>query len=475
MNSKKTFLTNVIWSFFGQFGYMIVGLIGNIVLARFLLPEEFGQFGIAMFFVVISNVLIESGFGGALIRLKKVEEKDYSTIFIFNLIISVILYVLLIIFSNNIAAFYNDKQLTTILIVIGSVLVFNAFQITQNAKLVKGMMFRKRALYKFISLFFATIIAIILAINNYGIWALVFLQVLSSFFLTIILSIKVKNSFSFNFDKVTFKKIYAFGMNTTIASVVKTAFENGYQLIIGKYFSIEQVGVFYQAKRLQEVPDSLYKNVILNVFYSKLTNYQENIEEFHKKFILMTIHATIVIGLSTSLVSCFSEEIIDLVYGSKWRDSAFFLKLLSISSFFYLIEICNRNIFKVFNKTNILLGLELVKNIVQSITIFIGVYFHSLEYLMYGYLFTSVFSLVVNYYYAKKVLIVLSFKELIPVGLILCVIMFLYVIITIINNHLNYNFYVLITELIVVTGLYILSLIFLRITSKEKIKKIKKI
>lgn len=474
MNSKKTFLTNVLWSFFGQFGYMVVGLVGNIVLARFLMPEEFGQFGIAMFFVVISNVLIESGFSGALIRLKKVEEKDYSTIFVFNLIISIILYVLLIVFSNNIAAFYNDKQLTSILIVIGSILVFNAFQITQNAKLVKGMMFRKRALYKFISLFLATIVAIVLAVNNYGIWALVFLQVLSSFFLSIILSLKVKNSFSFKFDKVAFKKMYSFGMNTTIASVVNTAFENGYQLIIGKYFSLAQVGVFYQAKRLQEVPDALYKNVILNVFYSKLANYQENIKEFHQKYIEMTIHATIVIGLSTTIVTCFSEEVIDFVYGSKWQDSAFFLKLLSISSFFYLIEICNRNIFKVFNKTNILLGIEILKKIVQSITIFIGIYFHSLEYLMYGYLFTTIFSLVVNYYYAKKVLSVLSFKGLIPIGLVLFIVVLLYILITSLNNYLNYNFYVLVIELIIVTGLYILLLFLFKITSVKKIKNILK-
>jgi O-antigen/teichoic acid export membrane protein len=453
---------------------MVVGLVGNIVLARFLMPEEFGQFGIAMFFVVISNVLIESGFSGALIRLKKVEEKDYSTIFVFNLIISIILYVLLIVFSNNIAAFYNDKQLTSILIVIGSILVFNAFQITQNAKLVKGMMFRKRALYKFISLFLATIVAIVLAVNNYGIWALVFLQVLSSFFLSIILSLKVKNSFSFKFDKVAFKKMYSFGMNTTIASVVNTAFENGYQLIIGKYFSLAQVGVFYQAKRLQEVPDALYKNVILNVFYSKLANYQENIKEFHQKYIEMTIHATIVIGLSTTIVTCFSEEVIDFVYGSKWQDSAFFLKLLSISSFFYLIEICNRNIFKVFNKTNILLGIEILKKIVQSITIFIGIYFHSLEYLMYGYLFTTIFSLVVNYYYAKKVLSVLSFKGLIPIGLVLFIVVLLYILITSLNNYLNYNFYVLVIELIIVTGLYILLLFLFKITSVKKIKNILK-
>lgn len=474
MKSKKTFLINVLWSFFGQFGYMIVGLVGNIILARFLIPEEFGQFGIAMFFVVISNVLVESGFSGALIRLKKVEEIDYSTIFVFNLIISVISYGMLIIFSNNIAAFYDDKQLASILIVIGSVLVFNAFQITQNAKLVKGMMFREKALYKFIALLIATIVSVFLAVYGYGIWALVFLQVLSSFFLSMILSFKVKNSFSFNFSKVAFKRMYVFGMNTTIASLVKTAFENSYQLIIGKYFSFAQVGVFYQAKRLQEVPDALYKNVILNVFYSKLANYQDDIKEFHQKYIEMTMHATIVIGMSTTIVTCFSEEIIDFVYGSKWKDSAFFLKLLSISSFFYLIEICNRNIFKVFNKTNILLGIEILKKIVLSLTIFLGIYFHSLEYLMYGYLFTTIFSLVVNYYYAKKVLSVLSFRGLIPLGLVLFIVMLLYVLVTNINNHLNYNFYVLIIELIIVIALYILFLFLFRITSLKKIKYILK-
>lgn len=471
---KSAFLKNTFWAFFGQFGYMFLGLLGNIVLARLLSPDDFGQLGILMFFVLISNVLVESGFSGALIRKNDVDKDDYSTIFIFNLIISVLLYILLALSADSISIFYNSPPLSLMIYIIGLVLIFNSFQITQNARLVKEMRFKERSIYKFISLFLATVLSIYLAYQGFGIWSLIALQVLSSLFFTIILFFKVENAFHFKFSKNSFKEMYAFGLNTTLASVINTAFENSYQLILGKYFSLNLVGIYYQAKKLQDVPDTLYKNVILNVFYSQLSRYQSDVQLFKKKYLEITVYSTVLIGLSTLLVLSFSSELISLIYGEKWIESAFFLQLLAVASFFYLIEILNRNIFKIFNETKRILTLEIIKKIIQSVTIFIGIYYNSIEYLIVGYVITSFISLIMNYYFSSKILNGIDPRELKVIFIILVLICLLYFSIYMINNVLEMNYLILSLEMIFIVLFYTLIIFKCKIICLDDLKKILK-
>lgn len=456
---KSAFLKNTIWAFFGQFGYMILGLTGNIVLARLLNPSDFGQLGILMFFVLIANVLVESGFNGALIRKNDVQKIDYSTIFVFNLVVSVSLYILLVLSADGISAFYNSPSLSLMIYVIGLVLIFNSFQITQNAKLVKEMRFKERAIYKFISLLLATITSIYLAYQGFGIWALIALQVLSSFFFTLILFFKVENAFFFRFSKESFKEMYAFGLNTTLASVINSGFENSYQLILGKHFSMNQVGIYYQAKTLQDVADTLYKNVIQNVFYSKLSRYQEDLQLFKKRHLQITIYTTVVTGLSTLIVSSFAKDIILIVYGEKWVESAFFLQLLSIASFFYIIEVLNRNIFKIFNKTRQILFLEIFKKIIQSITIIIGIYYQRIDFLLFGYVITAFVSLMINYYYSSKVVKGIDFKEFKSLILVLMIISIFYCILNLINANVILNYLIVALEVAITIILYIFIII----------------
>lgn len=402
--SKKTLMSGVLWSFFGQFAYMLVGFIGNVFLARLLSPSEFGQVGIVMFFVLLAGVLSESGFSGALIRMKDVKEEDYSTIFIFNFLVSLVLFLVLILFSGTIAAFYNDFDLKYILIALSSILLINSFQIIQNAKLVREMKFKKRAIYKFVSLSLATIIALTMAFKGFGVWSIVTLQILSSFFLTLLYLIFEKRINKLVFNINSFREMYSFGLNTTLASVLNSVFENVYQLILGKYFSINQSGLYYQAKRLQDVPDSLFKIVSLNVVYSHLSKLQDDKKQFLATYSKIAIFSASIVGFTSSLAVLYADQIILNLYGEKWIESAFFLKLLAVSSFFYLQEIINRNIFKVFNQTQKILYLELIKKAIQLITILIGIYYLRIDYLIFGFMITSVVSYGINYFYSQKII-----------------------------------------------------------------------
>ena len=401
---KKGLVSGFLWSFVGQTGYLVIALITNIILARLLSPFEFGQVGIVMFFIIIAKVLTESGLSGALIRKNDATKEDYSTVFIFNLVISLILFLVIFFSAGFIADFYNDNQLRLILIITSSILIINAFQITHNAKLVQDLKFKKKSIYSFVSILVASVVGIIMALQGYGVWSIVSVQILSAVLLTLILWIFEGPVGKLVFSKSSFKNLYKFGVNTTLASLINTAFENIYQLILGKYFSINQTGLFYQAKKLQESPVGLIQSTTSGVFFSTLSKVQDNLEQFNNLYKKVITVFTVAVGFICMLIFFYAENIVLLLYGEQWLGAVFYIQLLIIASFFYMQEMFNRIIFKVFDQTAKILYLEIIKKAIQSITIIIGVFTLSIEILMYGFVLTAIVSYFINFYYSRKVL-----------------------------------------------------------------------
>lgn len=476
---KKSFITGFLWSFGGQTGYLLVALITNIILARLLSPYEFGQVGIVMFFIIISKVLTESGLTGALVRKKDATEEDFSTVFIFNLIISVFLFFLLVLFSGLIADFYDNRALKNILIALAFILIINAFQFTQNAKIVRDLKFKKQSLYALVAVILSSLIGLILALFDYGVWALVIMQISNAFILTLLYWIYEGPIKSFVFKKDSFKSLYKFGVNTTLASLINSVFDNIYNLILGKYFSIQQTGLFYQAKKLQEIPVGVIKSSTLGVVFSTLSKLQDDKEEFKKFYDRIVTVFTTLVGLICLLIYFYAEQAILLLYGKQWLGAVFFMQILIIASFFYMQEMLNRVLFKVFDRTDKILYLEIIKKTIQALTIVVGVLLMDLEILLYGFLLTSVISYFINYYHSRKIYESFSWKEIIMVIKVLAVAIFVVFISYLLNSTLNLKGYELFYFLPVIIGLYfILAKVFnvVNIISETKliVKQIKK-
>jgi teichuronic acid exporter len=414
-NLKKNIISGFIWSVVGHGGHIAVNLISNIVLARILSPYEFGQVGIIMFFIMLSMVLTESGLSGALIRKNDVSEDDFSTIFTFNFAVSTALMLLMIIFSEAIADFYDDSGLKPILIAASSILIINSFQIIQKAKLVKNLQFRKKAIYEFLSIMLASVIGITLAILDAGVWSMIVMQIASSIILTSLLwwfegSVKL---FIFNVD--SFRGLYKFGMYTTLASLLNTVFENIYQLILGKYFTISQTGLFYQAKKLQEVPVGVIKSTTAGVVFSALSKVQNDPKQFNYLYNRIVTMFTIIVGLICLLIFFYAQNIVTLLYGERWIDAVGYMKILIVGSYFFMQEMFNRVIFKIFDKTEKIFYLEIIKKSIQLLTILIGVFYKDIELLLYGFILTSFVSFIINYYVSRKVQDNFSWYEFVQV------------------------------------------------------------
>lgn len=403
-NLKKSIIKGTIWSVSGQMATLSITLITNIWLARILSPNEFGQLGIIMFFIAIANVLTESGLGGALVRKKEATKEDYSTVFVVNLAFSFICYLILVLSSGIISSFYNDPLIKKLLIVAGAVLIINAFRLTQNAKLISEMRFKERSIYSFISAVVSSAIGIVLAYRGLGVWSLIVIQLLTAIINTVLLWTLEGFYLRLYFSKASFKELYLFGINTTLASLLNTAFDNVYQLILGKYFSLSQAGYFYQAKKLQDVPGGVINSVSQSVVFSSLAKLQDDKEQFSSAYNKITLYFLVLLGFISSFIYIYAEPIILLLYGSKWIGAIFYMQLLTVASFFYIQENINRVIFKVFNQTRKILYLEYVKKTIQAISILIGVITLDFKILIIGFVITNAIGYFINYYYSRKII-----------------------------------------------------------------------
>ncbi|MCS4166234.1 lipopolysaccharide biosynthesis protein [Sphingobacterium sp. BIGb0116] len=422
MKNRKLFFDSM-WSMFTHIFSLFIVLFSNIILARLMSPQEFGEFGIVMFFVSVFNIFTDGGLSGALVRKLDKNENDYSTVFTYNLVVSIVLFILISCSSGYISDFYNNQQLKKPIIFAASILIISSFQTIQNVKFLQDLEFKKRSILNLISTLFGVLFGLTLAyVFKMELWALISIPLFTVICQTFLYNLYKGFYFNINFYKKSFKELFGFGVNTTLVSVLNLGFENIYQLVIGKVFSITQVGYFYQAKKMQDVPNNVVNNLAQGVFFSTLSKSQDNIGELIKTYNLISKTFIWLMGLAVLIILIFGKDIILFLLGENWLGSVFYIKLLIVGSMFYTQELINKMIFKVFNKTGKLLKLEIVKKIVQVLTLVLGVYLKRIDYLLYGYIFTNAFSYFLNYYYTSRI-INIGNKELYFLGKI-CLILF---------------------------------------------------
>lgn len=423
MSKKKLFLDSF-WTMGSHMLALVIVLISNIVFARLMSPTEFGQLAIVMFFVSVFNVFTDGGLSGALVRKLERKEDDYSTVFTFNLIVSVLLFIVVIFLSKPISDFYNNPSIQNPIIAASSILIISAFQTVQNVKIIQDLEFKKKSLITFLSTSLGAFTGVFLAVfMKLGLWALISIPITTALF-QLSLYIYFKGFyFNISFKKESFKQLFGFGLNTTIVAILNISFNNIYELIIGRIFNINTVGFFHQAKKLQDVPNNVINNLTQGVFYSSLSKDQNDRVQLLQTYKLISNTFLSLVGFAVLIILFFSEDLINFLFGSKWLESAYFIKFLILGSLFYSQELINRIIFKVYNRTKMMLRLEIIKKTVQFSTLLIGIYMRNMEILMYGYILTSAFSYVLSYFYTNKILGIRSseLKNIVNVSILILI------------------------------------------------------
>lgn len=400
---KKKTVNGVIWSFIDRFSTQGIQFVFSILVARLLMPSDYGVIAMLGIFLAVSQTFIDSGFGMALIQKANRTETDFSTVFYFNIVVAILFYILLWFISPYIASFYDIPMLKDVARVVALTLVFSALGGIQNAKLLIAISFKIRALISLISALSTGCVSLYMAYSGYGVWALVFQMIFSSLFNTILLWCFVRWVPKLVFSWQSFRQLFSFGSKLLVSALLDTIYNNVYTLVIGKVYSSSSLGLYSRASGLAQYPSSNITSVLQGVTFPVLCSIQndeERLADAYKRFIRMS--AFIVFPLMVGLASV-ADPFIRVVLTDKWEGAIYLLQIVCFSMMWYPVHAINLNILQVKGRSDYFLKLEIIKKI-QGVCILCITVPISIVAMCYGSVISSLISLVWNTYYTKRLI-----------------------------------------------------------------------
>src|SRR5690554_805940 len=345
MSLKDNTVKGVLWSGIDTFGQYIIQFVVTILLARLLTPADFGLIEMLIIFSSISNILLDSGFGQALIRKKEASNTDYSSVFFFNVFCAISLYGLLYFLAPSIANFYNTPELTAISRIFFIVIILNAFVIIQNTLLSKGLNFKLLAKASLISSLLSGIIGVVLAIYGFGVWALVFQMIFHSFVRVILLWLLNTWKPTLNFSFNSIRELWSFSSKLMVNGLLDTFVTNLQSLVIGRFFTKTDLGLYSQAKKFQSLPSQTLTQIIQKVTYPVLSKIQDNderLKQAYKKIIQVTTFVVFTVMLYLMAVA---DNLFFVVLSEKWMPAVEYFRPLCIIGILHPLQSINVNIF----------------------------------------------------------------------------------------------------------------------------------
>jgi len=396
-------LSGILWVFIDKLGSSTINFIITILLARLLVPEDFGLVAMVMVFFEISSVFVESGFSTALIREKNISETDKSTTFIFNLITAVVLYAALFFCAPLIASFFDQSQLVWIVRVMGLNLVIESLGIVQRSALTQEIDFKTQTKARFLAVIGSGVAGVLMAVAGLGVWALVGRIGLMG--LMEVFSLWKMNPWkpSFRFSKDSFRRLFGFGSKILSAAILDKFFTHIYKVVIGKFFSAASLGFYSQAGNFTNMIINTLFRTISRVTYPVLSKLQDDLEKLKDSYRKVLKLSSFVIFPAMMLLGVLAEPILVTLVGEKWLPSAPFLQLLCISGATYHFSSVNLNALLVLGRSDLSLKLEVVKKIVIAIAIVVGLQY-GIFGLVIGEVISTYINLLINVFYSKKLL-----------------------------------------------------------------------
>lgn len=365
----------MIWNAVERFGSSLFLFISNLILARLLTPADFGCIGMLLVFISVSDAIIDGGFGSALIQKKNPTKEDYSTVFYWNLAISIFLYLLLFIFAPKIASFYDIHLLCNVLRIESIVLIINSLCLIQQNILKKQILFKKIARINLSAVAIGTIVGVLMAYADYGVWSLVMKILVTSIVRCVTYWIIGNWKPQFVFTKDSFLSLFKFGSFMFLNTIINNLYQNTLALLIGKKFSAATLGCFSQARKMEDIPRNSLASVINNVTFPVFSQLQDNPTQLRgaaKKCLnLLTFIGFPLIMLMLSI----SSPLILLLFTSKWQQSIPYFQILCLHGLIYIPFSVNVNILQSIGKSMLLFYIMLTQCILGLILALIGLLF----------------------------------------------------------------------------------------------------
>lgn len=403
MLEKNTVFSNFIWRFAERSGAQIVTFIVSIVLARLLMPEDYGTIALVTVFTTIMQVFVDSGLGTALIQKKDADDLDFSSVFYFNFVVCIVLYGIMFIAAPYIALFYKMPELSPVVRVISLTIIISGIKGVQQSFVSRNMLFKR--------FFYATIggtlasafLGITMAYAGFGLWAIVAQQLSNTAIDTLILWITVKWRPNLIFSWKRLKDLLGFGWKMLCSALLDTVYNNLRSLLIGKVYSSADLAYYNEGNKF---PNLIVTNIntsidsVLLPAMSKEQDDKNRVKNMTKHSIMVScyIMAPLMIGLA-----CCASNIVVVVLTEKWLPCVFFLQVFCINYMFYPIHTANLNAIKAMGRSDLFLKLEVLKKAI-GIILLLTTLFVSVKAMAYSLLISTLTSMIINSWPNKKLL-----------------------------------------------------------------------
>ena len=400
---KTKAVKSVMWSSIERFSVQGIQFILSIVIARLVTPSEYGLIAMLSIFLAIAQTFIDSGFSNALIQKQGRTETDNSTVFYFNIAVSIIVYGMLYGAAPFIADFYKEPLLTTVTRWIGLNIIISAFSIVQRAILIIKLDFKTQAKASLIAVILSGGVGIAFAYYGYGVWALVIQAIASNFINTFLLWIFAKWTPAFRYSWQSFRTLFAFGSKLLLSGLLHTIYMNLYSLVIGKKFSAVEVGYFNRASTLAQFPSINITNVLTRAIYliqCQLQDQQDKLKNSFIQFIRLSVFLIFPLMIG---VCVLSKPLVLLFLTEKWLPAAELLQILCIAYMWYPVMSINNNMLNVRGRSDYFLKAEIIKKVI-AIGILVATLPWGVKILCWGLVLYSFCDMAIIIYYTKKVL-----------------------------------------------------------------------
>ncbi|MDN5307373.1 MAG: teichuronic acid exporter [Eubacteriaceae bacterium] len=409
MSLKQKTVSGLLWSFVDTIAGQGITFIVGIILARILSPREFGLIGMITVFIAVSESFINSGFSSALIRKKDCTNIDFSTVFYFNLAAGILFFLILFFTAPFIAGFFDEPKLKPIVQVLGIVLIIDSLTLIQRTILTKRIDFKLQARISVIASLGSGVIAIVMAYKGFGVWSLVAQRIAKQGLNSIFLWLWNRWKPLLVFSMQSFKELFGFGSKLLVSGLIDTLYRNIYYLIIGKFFSAQELGYYTRADEFQRIPSQNLNGIIGRVSYPVLASIQDDklrLKNNYQKLIRSTMFITFILMLG---MAAAAEPMIITLIGEKWRPSIIYLQMLSFVGMMYPLHALNLNMLQVSGRSDLFLKLEVIKKILAIPTIVIGVIW-GIKIMIIGMMVNTLVAYYLNSYWSGR-FIGYSFKQ----------------------------------------------------------------
>lgn len=400
---KHKAVKGAFWNIGQTLANQAVAFVISVIIARLVLPKEFGLVAMLSVFIAIANCFIESGISVALLRKNNRTNVDCSTMLYFNVLMATVWYIILFLCAPFISEFYNMMELTSILRITAIGLIIGATATVQRMLFRAALDFKTPAICDFISYILSGAIGIFLAYNGWGVWALVTQNIIGITFSTLLLwsASKWRPILRFSFESL--KESFGFGSKLLISGLIDTAYNQIYPITIGKFFSASQLAYFNRAFNLSSLVSTTPTKMLSNVAFPVLCKLQDNnvlLSSGYRRMIRLT--SFIVFPLTVGL-GAIAYPLINTLLTEKWIDAAPLLQIAVFSGMWYPIHLLNLNLLQVKGRSDLFLRLEIIKKIIGILVILITIPL-GIKAMCYGSVVSSTLCLAINTHYTKKLI-----------------------------------------------------------------------